>query len=79
MPPERDGETGQYTHSWSDDDFLEALRELGGFAGTTDVAENVGCVRDSAYRRLNNLAENGEVERREIGGSLTWVLDEDEQ
>jgi Mn-dependent DtxR family transcriptional regulator len=77
VAPERDDETGRYTASWSDEDFLEALRELGGIAGTSDVADHVGCSGMTAYRWLNDLAESGEVEHREIGGSLTWILDDD--
>jgi Mn-dependent DtxR family transcriptional regulator len=77
VPPERDDETGRYTASWSNEDFLEALRELGGVAGTTDVADRVDCSRKTAYHWLNDLADEGKVERREIGGSLTWILDSD--
>lgn len=74
VPPERDDETGRYTASWSDEDFLEALRDCDGIAGTSDVADHVGCSRQSAYLRLNDLADKDAVERREIGNSLTWFL-----
>ena len=72
MTPDRNEETGQYSASYSDDDFLKAIADLGGTAGTSEIADRVGCVRDSAYRRLNQLAENGRVERRRIGNSLVW-------
>ena len=72
VTPDRNEETGQYSASYSDDDFLEAIADLGGTAGTSEIAGHVGCVRDSAYRRLNQLAENGRIERRRIGNSLVW-------
>lgn len=74
MSPERNEESGEYTPSYSDEDFIQALHDLGGTAGTTDVAERVGCVRDSAYRRLNNLSDEGRVERQRIGNSLIWSV-----
>lgn len=76
VPPERDDKTGQYTPSWSDEDFLEALRELGGVAGTADVADHVGCSRKTAYRWLSDLTERNSIGRREIGNTLTWILDD---
>lgn len=76
VTPDRNEETGRYSASYSDDDFLEAIADLGGTAGTSEIADHVGCVRDSAYRRLNQLAENGCVERRRIGNSLVWFATE---
>lgn len=72
---ERDDETGQYSSSWSDADFLEALRELDGVAGTHDVADRVGCSRRTAYRWLTDLAEQNEVQQRTAGRELIWLLE----
>lgn len=74
VAPERNNDSGQYTDSYPDRDFIAALHEHGGAAGTSDVAEHVGCVRDSAYRRLNQLAEQGMVERQKVGNSLVWSV-----
>ncbi|EMA55365.1 hth domain-containing protein [Halococcus thailandensis JCM 13552] len=73
---ERDDE-GQYSSSWSEADFLEALREFDGVAGTRDVAERVGCSRKTAYRWLTDLAEKNEIDQRTAGRELIWLLAED--
>ena len=77
VTPDRDEETGRYTSSYPDEKFIVALDNLGGTAGTSEVADQVGCVRDSAYRRLNRLADDKYVERRTIGNSLVWSLTEE--
>jgi predicted transcriptional regulator len=76
VPPERDDETGRYTPSWSDEDFLEALRELGGVAGTNDVADWVECSRKTARRWLNDLADRNRITKRELGNTAAWILDD---
>lgn len=65
---------GRYTTEYRDDDFLDALREQGGSSGTLDVAQQVGCDRDTARRRLNALVDAGEVERRDVGDAALWSL-----
>jgi response regulator of citrate/malate metabolism len=74
VPQERDDETGRFTTSWTNDDFLEALRELDGAAGTSEVADHVGSSRKTARRKLAGLAETGKVERQMIGSTLVWSL-----
>lgn len=69
---------GWYDEEYSDDEFLVALRELGGAAGTSDIADAVGCPRRTAYNRLNNLRDEGELNTQEVGSSLLWMLVDDE-
>lgn len=76
----REREHGQYTSEYSDDAFLEAIRaveETGELADTVDVAQEVGCHRDTARRRLNQMAEEGTVERLEVGTSRVWRIKSD--
>lgn len=71
MPPKRDDETGKFDEEYPRESFVETIEELEP-ATTSRVAEYVECSYDLAYRRLNELFENGEVEREEIGGSFVW-------
>nr|WP_229727326.1 HTH domain-containing protein [Haloarcula argentinensis] len=45
-------------------------------AGTSEIADEVGCTRRTAYTRLKSLDENGEIESREVGNSLVWIISE---
>ena len=69
-----DAETGRFVSKYEDEDFLAALETLGE-AGTRAVADEVGCNRDTARVRLTALAEQGDIERREIAGAILWSLD----
>ena len=71
---DRDDESGQYTKTYSQEEFLEALERLGPEAGTQEIADEVGCNRDTAYRRLRNLEEENEVESRKIGMVRLWSI-----
>lgn len=73
---DRDEESGQYTDTYPKEMFLDVLRELGG-GGTRKIAEQVGCHRDTARRRLNTFVEEGEVRRQEVGDSALWTVRED--
>jgi len=73
---ERDGDTGQFTPSFADEDFLDAVSAVDG-ATTSEVADRVGCEYRTAYKRLGDLEDQGRVESREVGNSLLWeVADE---
>ena len=74
---DRDDESGKYTSVFQDDDFLDAIRYLGGNAGTTEVADKVGCDRRTAYVRLANLRENNILSSRKVGSALLWSLNAD--
>lgn len=73
---DRDEESGKYTTSYSESDFLEAIEALGGMGGTADIAEEVGCTQRTAYSRLKSLEEEGVLVGRRVGNSLVWMLDE---
>lgn len=64
---ERDGERH------SDEEYLDAVRKLEP-AGTSDIADAVGVVRQSADYRLRKLEDEGAVTSTKIGNSLAWRL-----
>ncbi|NLV10254.1 HTH domain-containing protein [Halomicrobium mukohataei] len=73
---DRDEESGKYTTSYTDSDFVDAIRRLDGMAGTSEIADEVGCTRRTAYTRLKSLAEKGDLESLEVGNSLVWIVSE---
>lgn len=73
---ERDDESGKYTTSYANSDFVAAIEALEGIAGTAEVAEEVGCTRRTAYTRLKSLKSEGKVQSRQVGNSLVWTVGE---
>lgn len=69
---DRNEDTGQFADEFEDLDFIEAIEEQGGSASTTEIAEIVGCDRRTAYLRLNELEEAGDVSSRKVGNALLW-------
>lgn len=72
MDEDRDKE-GKYSETYPDSAFLKAVRQIP-VASTSNVAEEVGCSYDLAYRRLSDLFEEGELEREEVGGSFVFYV-----
>jgi len=70
--PGRDEETGRYTGQYSTDDFLDAISAEGGAAGTGEIADYVGCAHDTAYKRLQEMEEEGLVSSQKVGNTLLW-------
>lgn len=73
---DRDEESGEYSVTYPDSEFLQAIQELGGLAGTSDIAKQIGCTRRTAYQRLLSLESEEQVESQKIGNSLVWSLPE---
>lgn len=76
MPRARDRD-GNYKSVYTDREVLDFL-EVEGFTGTKDVADELGCDRSHAYRRLSALADDGRVTDQKIGGARVWMLAEDD-
>lgn len=72
MDDDRDDE-GRYSQKYPDEAFLEAVRTLD-VASTQNVADEVGCSYDLAYRRLKSLEEEGTVNSEKVGSSFVWLL-----
>ena len=70
MDEDRDDE-GKYTEEYPDSQFIQAVESLP-VASTQNVAEEVGCSYDLAYRRLAELFGQGELNREEVGGSFVY-------
>ena len=77
MPRERDTESGKYTDAYDDDEFLTALRDENGVAGTSALADAVGCTSRNALNRLRELEDAGKVQSKDVGRSLVWMLADD--
>lgn len=72
---DRDTDTGRYTETYPTEEFIKAVRELSP-AGTADVADRVGCQYETAYKKLQQLADQGKITSDKIGGSLVWSISE---
>ena len=70
--PDRDEKTGQYTGEYSTEEFLNAISAEDGMAGTGDIADEVGCAHDTAYKRLQRMEKEGLVTSRKVGNTLLW-------
>lgn len=73
MPRRRDNETGQYEIVYSDEAVLKLLRETR--LSTSEVADELGCHRTTAYERLSKLEENGKITSAEVGNTMIWEPD----
>lgn len=73
MPTERDDESGQFKETYSTTKFKDSVQDLD-VATTSNVADEVGCSYDLAYRRLCTLADEGVIEKTSIGGSFVWEV-----
>lgn len=76
--PKRNEESGRYTDEYPREEFLDALRTLDGTGGTSEIAGEVGCIRETAYKKLRAMRDDGLVNSRDVGGSLLWILTEDD-
>lgn len=65
-------EDGKFNQEYPDESFLSAI-ESTTIASTQNVADEVGCSYDLAYRRLKSLQESDEIHREEVGGSFVWI------
>ena len=71
VPTERDEDTGQFQEEYPREAFVGAIKTLDSTT-TSEIAEEVGCSYDLAYRRLNQLAEDGFIRKETVGNSLLW-------
>jgi len=72
---ERDGETGRFEPTFSEQEVLDAVENVDD-GTTTEIAETVGCAYRTAYEYLTRLESNGRVTRRKIGTASVWELNE---
>jgi predicted ArsR family transcriptional regulator len=70
---ERDNDNGQYTETYPTDEFLGAIDDVDGMAGTQDVADAVGCSYETAYKKLRSLEDAGDVESEKVANARVWL------
>jgi len=75
MADKQRNERGRFTPEYDDDEFLEAVREHEP-AGTSEVADVIGCTTQNADYRLRKLQDAGRVESKKVGPSLVWMIPE---
>jgi len=71
---DRDKNSGKFTEEYPREDFISTLEELGS-AGTTDISNQIGCDRRTAYLKLKSLEEEGEIKSKKVGNALLWELE----
>lgn len=74
---DRDDESGKYRSKYPTEDFLDAIADAGGTAGTQDVADAVGCSYETAYKKLRALEDSGAVESTKFGNARAWSVDDE--
>lgn len=72
MSRERE-DTGRYTETVAPEDVLAVFERVTGPVVTSgDVAEALGCSRETARRKLRALEERGRVASRKTAGRVVW-------
>lgn len=71
---ERDDDN-RFTPQFADWEFVDAVEAIEQ-PTTREIAERVGCQKETARQRLKELAERGEVIERRVGYQAVWRVDE---
>jgi hypothetical protein len=75
----RDEDSGRYQEEYPPEEVVAAIRQHGGQAASSDVAEELGCSRGTAYYKLRAMEQQGFVESQKIGGINIWTVAENNQ
>lgn len=75
--PERDQQSGRFVHEYPPNEFTTAIDALGGAASTQEVADEVGVIYDTTYKKLRSLEDRGAVESRRVASARLWSLAEE--
>lgn len=79
MEPDRD-EAGNYTETVTLEAVLTVFEHVDGPVVTSgDVAEQIGCSRETARRKLRMLEDRGRVASRKTAGRVVWWLTDPEE
>lgn len=72
-------ETGEYVETVTSEKVLSALESIATPVATaTEVGEEIGCTGQAARKKLDQLHEAGNVERKTVGArAVVWWLSED--
>lgn len=77
MPYDKRDGKGKFEPTYTAQQFVDAIRALGGDATTSEVAAELGCAYRTAHARLSELDDSGTVTVREVGNSLLWSVTEE--
>lgn len=61
------------THKYPREESTRAIEAEGGMGGTSDIAESVDCQRETAYKKLSRMADDGEVIKQKTRLNLCAV------
>lgn len=67
-------ESGRYTDKYPREDIRAVIADLGGMAATSEVADRMDADRNSIYKKLDAMQDDGEIESRMAGGIRVWSL-----
>lgn len=73
----RNDQSGQFSRTYDDEAFIDAVESIGPFATTADVRDHLGCAHDTAFRRLVSLADADRLARKKAGSSYLWSIPSD--
>lgn len=65
-------EEGKYTEEYPDEAFLSAIEAVD-VASTQNIADEVGCSYDLAYRRLKSLESDGKLNSQKVRSAFVWL------
>lgn len=68
---------GWFNEQYAPEEFVAAIESGDGFVGTQDVADDVGCSYELAYKRLRALVEDGTVASRKVANARVWFVDDE--
>lgn len=71
----RDEDTGEFTETYSHQEFLQSLESLSGQASTQEITDEVGCAYRTAYQKLVELEDEGMISSKNIGNARLWLLE----
>jgi predicted ArsR family transcriptional regulator len=74
VPYDEHDDDGRFKRTYTNEMVLEAVKDEGGSASTSEVSNALGCSRRLALRRLWSLEEKGDVAAREIGNTYLWTV-----
>lgn len=74
MPPEFDND-GSFGRKYTPEEVLETFETIDeAVILTSDIAEELGCSNETARRRLNDLYDEGRIDKRTFGRQTVWWL-----
>jgi hypothetical protein len=76
---ERDDQTGQFATTYPDSAAVDAIADAGGAATTQEVADALGCNRETAYKKLVRLEDSSRVGSRKVGNARLWMTDSESE